>query len=326
MKQVHGGLLCASYCSWEKKIKVIVGLLSIFLLLYGLVPAFSWGDDGHKAIALIAQRCLTPDTKNKVTAMLAADPDNLTKHDIASEATWADKYRDENNRQDHYEQTKNWHFTDIEIDHPDLVAACFGRKPLPPGTLASNGDPEECAVDKIEQFQAELSAVNTDAEERLVALKFILHLVGDIHQPLHSSDNHDQGGNRVKVIVDGFAHSARDELHGFWDTQFVDGIATPPAALADQLFTQIGADDAGEWATGTPDDWAMEAYKIGVADAYGSPPLSKNGTHHLSADYVDPAEVDVRLQLSRAGIRLAHVLNTAYGYGNIDWNACLTAH
>ena len=55
--------------------------------------------------------------------MLAADPDNLTKHDIASEATWADKYRDENNRQDHYEQTKNWHFTDIEIDHPDLLDA-----------------------------------------------------------------------------------------------------------------------------------------------------------------------------------------------------------
>jgi len=303
--------------------RIITGFFAVALLLCGLQPALSWGDDGHETTALIAQRCLTSDVKKKVVAMLAADSDGLTKHDIASEATWADKYRDENKRQDHYEQTKNWHFTDIEIDHPDLVAACFGRKPLPPGTLASNGDPEDCAVDKIEQFQSELSAPDTDAEERLFALKFILHLVGDIHQPLHSSDNHDQGGNEVKVIVDDFRHSSNDELHGFWDTQFVDDIAKPPAALASQLVAQINVDDARTWAQGTPDDWAMEAFEIGKADAYGNPPLSADSTQHLSGTYVHKAEADVRLQLSRAGIRLAHVLNTALGSGDIDWKACL---
>jgi hypothetical protein len=96
-----------------------------------------------------------------------------------------------------------------------------------------------------------------EAEERLFALKFILHLVGDIHQPLHSSDNHDQGGNRIKVVVDGFRHSPKDELHGFWDTQFVDDIAKSPAALATQLVAQISRDDARTWAQRTPDDWAM---------------------------------------------------------------------
>ena len=84
-------------------------------------------------------------------------------------------------------------------------------------TLASNGPAEACAVDKVEQFQAELAAAKTDAEERLFALKFLLHFVGDLHQPLHSSDHHDRGGNSVKVIVDDFPHNARDELHGFWD-------------------------------------------------------------------------------------------------------------
>lgn len=78
--------------------------------------AWSWGDDGHKAIALIAEPCLTSATNQAVTAMLSSDTDNLTAHDMASEATWADKYRDANNRQDHYVATKNWHFTDIEID------------------------------------------------------------------------------------------------------------------------------------------------------------------------------------------------------------------
>lgn len=300
--------------------------LGLMLLLCAPSSAWSWGDDGHRAIALIAERCLTADVKNKVAALLAADTDNLTKHDIASEATWADKYRDENNRQDHYAETQNWHFTDIEIDHPDIRAACFGRKPLPAGTLASEGPPEDCAINKIEQFKVELAARGTDAEERLIALKFILHLVGDIHQPLHSSDNHDKGGNDVKVTVAGFPHKPNDELHGFWDTQFVDGIAMPPSVLADQLFAQITPEDAREWAKGTPDDWAMEAFAIGKTDVYGNPPLSAAHEQQLSADYVDTAEVDVRLQLSRAGIHLASLLNKTLGSADANWNVCLAAH
>src|ERR1022692_3225582 len=168
------------------KAKTAVFCLSF--LLSASRQAFPWGDDGHKVIGLIAQTCLTPDVNKMVTATLAADTDNLTRHDIASEATWADKYRDENNRQDHYVQTQNWHFTDMEIDNPSLTAACFGRNSLPAGTVASNGPDKAWAVDKIEQFQAELAAPHTDAEERLFALKFVLHFVGDLHQPLHSSD------------------------------------------------------------------------------------------------------------------------------------------
>ena len=303
--------------------KIRYSALIFPLLLAAPQDALSWGDDGHKAIALIAQQCLTPEVKARVAAMLAADTDNLTKHDIASEATWADKYRDENNRQDHYLQTQNWHFTDIEIDHPNLSQACFGRQPLSPGTLASNGPAQACAVDKIEQFQVELAAANTDAEERLFALKFLLHFVGDLHQPLHSSDDHDRGGNAVKVIVDGFPHESNDELHGFWDTQFVDAIATPPTALAQNLLAQITPEDASSWAKGTPDDWAMETFTVSRADAYGTPPLSKDQVQHLDANYVDTAEVDVRLQLSRAGIRLAALLNKALGSQQADWNTCL---
>jgi hypothetical protein len=302
------------------RMKANTAIISLSLLLGASQPVLSWGDDGHKTIAFIAQQCLTQSAKNQVAAMLASDPDPLTPHDIASEATWADKYRLQ-----HYEQTQNWHFTDIEIDNPDLTAACFGRNPLPAGTLASNGPAEACAVDKIEQFQAELAATNTDAEERLFALKFLLHLVGDLHQPLHSSDHHDRGGNDIKVMVDGFPHNTRDELHGFWDTQFVDAIGAPPTALARELLAQITPADASEWAGGSPEDWAMEAFKVAKADVYGSPPLSKDQTEHLDSNYVDSAEVDVRLQLSRAGIRLAHMLNTSLGSKPDDWSACLRA-
>ena len=192
--------------------------------------------------------------------------------------------------------------------------------------LASNGPAQDCAVDKIEQFQVELAAPGTDAEERLFALKFILHFVGDLHQPLHSSDNHDRGGNEVKVTVVGFPHKSKDELHGFWDTQFVDGVATPPAALAKKLLGQIKPSDASTWATASPEDWQKEAFAIAKGDAYDLPPMSPDKTEHLSASYVTKAEKDVSLQLSRAGIRLASVLNKSLGSEDADWTTCLGAN
>lgn len=275
--------------------------------------ASAWGDDGHKVVALIADHYLTPAARKQVAAMLAADTDPLTQHDIASEATWADRYRDANHRKDNYDATKRWHFVDLEIMDPDMMKACYGRKPLPTNTPASVGDKNACVVDKVAQFAAELDAPRTDAEERLVALKFLLHLVGDMHQPLHASDNNDAGGNAIKVIVDGFDHKSRDNLHGFWDTQFVEALGRPPAALAKELLAQITPEQESEWRQGTPDDWAMEAFNIAYDDVYGEPSLSKDALQHLDQPYVTRAEKDVALQLSRAGVRLAAVLNRTLG-------------
>jgi hypothetical protein len=185
-----------------------------------------------------------------------------------------------------------------------MKAACYGRAPLPSGTPVSVGDKMACVVDKINQFAAELAAPGTDAEERLYALKFLLHFIGDMHQPLHSSDNHDAGGNSVKVTVDGFDHKSRDSLHGYWDKQFVDALGRPPSALAQQLLAQITPDQEATWKQGTPDDWTVEAFSIAQADVYGEPPLSKDALQHLDAAYVARAEKDVALQLSRAGVRL----------------------
>jgi hypothetical protein len=281
-------------------------LAALIISLWVPHQAFAWGDDGHKVVALIAEHYLTPEVRNTVAALLAQDTDPLTEHDIASEATWADKYRN------HHRETASWHFVDIELDNPDIDAACHGRAPLPAGVVASNGPPD-CVLDKIRQFADELKAPGTDPEERLVALKFVLHFVGDMHQPLHSSDNHDKGGNAVKVIVDGFPHKTRDELHAFWDTQFVDGIEGSPSALAEELLATITPAQKAEWEKRSLDDWAMEAFEISKSDVYGDPPLSTDEVQHLGRDYVERAEKDVALQLSRAGVRLAAVLNGALG-------------
>jgi hypothetical protein len=300
-----------------------VAVLSFIACIAASHEAAAWGDDGHKTVALIAQRCLTAPVRKQVTAMLAGDVDDLTKHDIASAATWADKYRDSNHRKDHYIHTRNWHFVDIEIGAPDQDAACFGHPALPSGALATAGPDEVCATDKIKQFEAELIAPDTDVEERVMAFKFILHFVGDIHQPLHSADHKDNGGNGVKVIVDGFPHKSKDELHGFLDTQFVDAIDAPPTALAKSLLQEITPAQAKEWAAGSPEDWSKEAFDIAASDVYGNPPLSKDEVQHLDQTYVEKVEKDVKLQLSRAGIRLAFLLNKDLGSEQADWNTCL---
>ncbi len=99
-------------------------------LLCGTMKVYAWGDEGHEIVGLIADHYLTAGMRNKVNALLAQDASGLTAVDIASEATSADKYRDEdrNTTKVHYLATREWHFVDIEIGGPpDIDTACFGH-------------------------------------------------------------------------------------------------------------------------------------------------------------------------------------------------------
>src|SRR5215470_4716160 len=108
-------------------------------------PALAWGDEGHEVVALIAQSFLDTDVRKRVNALLAADTDSLTAHDIATAATWADKFRDANINGSRL-KTRQWHFVDIEIDTPDIDQACFNHPTLLPGTVASDGAADDCVV------------------------------------------------------------------------------------------------------------------------------------------------------------------------------------
>jgi hypothetical protein len=267
-------------------------------------PALAWGDDGHKVVALVAQSFLDSDVRRKVTTLLAADTDSLTAHDIASAATWADKYRDAN-IDNSRERTRQWHFADIEIRNPDLSAACFSFH----GRPASDGPEDDCVVNKIEEFKAELANPATDLEEQVVALKFILHFVGDVHQPLHSSDDHDHGGNQKRVSAPGFR---ANNLHHYWDTEFVNELGQDPKSIASDLIEHISRSDVQQWAAGKPADWANETFDTSKKDAYGQlPPPNSRGSFRLNEDYVTTATGDVATQLGKAGVRLAFILNQA---------------
>ena len=274
-------------------------------------PAFAWGDLGHQVIALVADPSLKPQVRVKIKALLASDTSGLTPADLAHQATWADKFRDSdrNTTKARYEQTREWHFVDIELAHGDVAAACFGSPALPAGTPASAGPRNACVIDKIAQFAAELRDPKTAPHERLRALQFLLHLVGDLHQPLHASDDHDRGGNEKWVSAPGLPPG---KLHHVWDTEFVRRLGTQPAPVARALLKRIGPSQRIRWSAGTPTDWALDTFAVSKAHTYGKLPApGPTGSYALTPAYVADATDTVSLQLRKAGVRLAQVLNTA---------------
>jgi len=272
-------------------------------------PVFAWGDLGHEVIARIADHYLEPTVRSRVATILAGDRSRLTAGtDIETEATWADRYRDSDRdtTRARYNQTRNWHFVDLEIDGADLSTACFGEPP-PPKKAASAGPAADCIVDKLDEFIAELGSRATSKNERLLALQFALHLVGDVHQPLHASDNHDEGGN-LKIVAGPALPSGN--LHADWDVAFVEKLGRGEAQVAQRLIQKITPAERIAWSSGKPSEWAMESFEIARQHAYASLPAASSAGHYeLSASYINDAVTVAAEQLSKAGVRLAYVLN-----------------
>ena len=291
-----------------RPLRPIAGVLTLFVFC---LPAHAWGDEGHEVIGLIAEHYLEPAVRSRVQAMLAGDSSGLTATDIAHEATWADKYRDSDRDSAgmRHRRTRNWHFVDLEMDGPDLNRACFGRARLPPGIPASLGSAQDCVVDKIEEFYAELMSPTAGDEERRLAVQFLLHLVGDLHQPLHAGDDHDRGGNSKTASAPGIAANT---LHHHWDTEFVARLGPNEAEIAQRLLAQMTDAKRAQWSTGTPDAWAMESWAVAKRHAYGLlPRASAPDYYELSERYVSQATAVTAEQLSKAGVRVAWLLNRA---------------
>ena len=291
----------------------LVALGSVLALWCVTMPAYAWGDEGHEIVGLIADHYLDPAVKATVNRLLAADTTGLTPNrNIDVEATWADKFRDSdrNTTRVRYNETHNWHFVDLELSGPDPKTACFGEPPLN-GALASNGPADDCIVDKLDEFIAELKDPGTSPGERLLALQFILHFVGDIHQPLHASDYNDQGGN-VETVTAANVSKKPGTLHGCWDTQFVAMQGKGKTAIANKLIARITAAQRTQWSSGTPATWANESFTIAKVNVYGPLPQPTSPHHYaLTKAYVTNARSVVAEQLSKAGVRLAFVLNNA---------------
>ncbi len=301
-------------------------LIAGLMLASSSAPVLAWGNDGHKAVALVADHYLTAKAKTALAAILGpSDPDMPS--DIATRATWADAYRDSSPKRK--AETRKWHFSDIQVDgSAGLTAECpYLNTPL---AAPFPGKPDDCVVDKIEQFRRELRTPNITTSERQLAVQFLLHFVGDVHQPLHSSDRHDMGGNGTWVVWN--QRTVPSKLHGFWDTEAVHMIGSTPVKAAAAAMGHITASTCKQALTKVNDpkssrDWATQSFQVAKADAYGRIPTSAAGTaqvstdfHHpehtetvsyfrLDADYLTHAKADVLDQIALAGLRLAAVLN-----------------
>lgn len=277
------------------------------LALSAPVPAYAWGNEGHETIARIARSYLTPAARARVDAILASDSDTLTASDMAARATWADVWRGS------HRFTASWHFADIELEGGSLDAACFGFPPRQ--GLASEGPAQDCVVAKIEQFTRELGDPATSDAERRLALKFVLHFIGDVHQPLHAADHQDRGGNCVRIALGG---TRTVSLHSYWDTVVVAEIAPDAQTLATTLRGRITPTQVATWGSGSPRDWARESFALAKSAAYTFG--SSAGCGQDAAPIPLPNGYDARardiaaVQIEKAGVRLATVLNDAFNH------------
>lgn len=176
-------------------------LAAAFVILFALITrALAWGYEGHRIIANIAERCIEPATARRVRVLLAVENETT----LADVANWADQIRGQRRN------TAPWHFVDIPIyPAPGTPAAYDPARDCPGGN---------CVVAKIDEFAAELHDGGLPSRQRLEALKFLVHFVGDLHQPLHASNNNDRGGNAVRVRFNG----SDTNLHAVWDNGIID--------------------------------------------------------------------------------------------------------
>jgi S1/P1 Nuclease len=254
--------------------------IALIVLLCAALPIYAWGPEGHDLVARIAEAQLTPEVHAKVVAILGPGVS------MASVASWADSIRRDR------PETGVWHYVDIPIDKPhrDMARDC------PKGN---------CVVQKIEDFEAVLRDPNAPATQRREALMFVIHFIGDMHQPLHSSDDKDKGGNDKHVVFDG----RNMNLHSLWD-----GGLLGPIGKEDDLFPTWSAEaarHARKWSKGSVEDWAEQSHKAAVKIVYGNLPKTTDKTkpYVIDAAYVAKADPLIKDQIEKAGDRLARALN-----------------
>lgn len=258
----------------------------------------AWGGQGHRLVGLIAANHLSATATANVKWLL----DGQSLADVAS---WADSQVTD------WQQTAPWHYLNIPPN-----ASGYNRDrdcPRQPGVAAGARADEwrDCAVDRITYMEQRVSDTKLDRADRATALKFLVHFIGDLHQPFHALGV-GRGGNDVTVSVFGNSNCGNDpnrpplpcNLHSVWDSRLIArrDLADPAyVAALEALIKQRG------WfrqPPGTPKDWAEQSWALGKSA------LVKNGTNIDEAYYKKHITViDERLAL--AGVRLSAVLNRA---------------
>ena len=245
--------------------------------LLTVTPSFSWFDKGHRIVGLIARANLTAEARKAIAEIL---PGNMT---LADAAVWPD-----------HEGRSIREFDPLH----------YVRIPENAGGYDQGRDcPEKnCMVEALKWFSAAIADKNAPIMVRRVALYYVAHLVGDMHQPLHAGRAGDQGGVDISV-----SYGVNTNLHYFWDSNLVEMETGSEEDIAKQLTTNLTEEERLKWQAGDPMQWTNESLVLVRSYAYNTGPSGE-----LSDDYVEKARPIVRVRLAQAGLRLAWLLNTAF--------------
>ncbi len=274
-------------------------------LLCCVTASFGWGQEGHSIIAELAQRRLSPEASAAIAKLLGK---NVS---LASVASWADDVRDAR------PETYNWHFVDIPKAKTDYVEA----------RDCAASDAGDCVVKELTRLKRDLRCAPTDAA-KVEALKFAVHFVGDIHQPLHAVGDL-KGGNGVPVH--GSMHgptcktgtcsiASGTSLHSLWDSSLIKLTVYDWGAYVDRL--ESGLMKTQEFQlrvkNETPVDWALQSHAVARL-VWNEKLVPADGT--LDDKYYKAALPFLDQQLALGGMRLAGFLNQAFSSTDCSENA-----
>jgi hypothetical protein len=256
----------------------IVKILSLAVFVFLSLQLFAWGYKAHYVIAEIAEQNLTPKAKTKVDELL-----NGKK--MVYWADWMDKIRSDST----YDFTRTWHYANVDSGYT------YETMPkLETGDVVVATD---LAIEVIK------SKTQNDSIKAMY-LKFLIHLVGDIHCPVHAGRATDRGANRHHIIWFG----EETNLHSMWDSQFIGAARVwSYSEWAANLMAGIASVDIAQMQRGTPTEWFGET--VSIADyVYKVSPQGQN----YSYAYIYRHSHVLEQQLTLAGYRLAYVLNTIF--------------
>ncbi|HVF93867.1 MAG TPA: S1/P1 nuclease [Sphingomonas sp.] len=280
---------------------VIVGVASIV----AASPAHAYWEFGHQTIARIAQANVAPRTRTAIRRLLAQsallDTPSCPAATIEEASVWADcikplKGADGKRR---FDYAYNWHFQNVNVCAPfDLMPAC------------KDGD---CVSAQIDRDVAILKDRRATPKQRVEALAFLIHFVGDLHQPLHAGDRADKGGNEVTAHYGVYAPK-RFNLHSVWDGPLAERAITSGPSLV----RRYPAAERHRVAAGDVTRWSREAWQLSRRYVYGSAAAGDPCAAPTTSAVLDDATVArlvpiARLEVKRGGLRLAKLLDAALG-------------
>ena len=278
-------------------------LLLPLLLVLLPSPASAWWEYGHYTVGRIALLTAEPATRAAVQRLIAQSEVLQTPEcpirNIEDAAYWPDCIRQYKAR---FSYTFPWHYQNVDICKPfDQDAAC------------KDGN---CVSAQIERNAKLLADESLPVRERIMALAYLAHFVGDLHMPLHAGDRGDKGGNEFAVSYGQIA--GRTNLHSAWDGYLAErGISTPAGGAAG-LLSELGPDQRAAMAGGSVEDWARESWAASRTFADGTLMPDPCGPKPEARPVIDEATTRslipvIRTQIARGGLRLGRLLDEALG-------------